>query len=300
MVALTKILIGLNIFVLNVGSFFWVSAFQQRLSIVSSSKNNRNGRRNLDLEMVNDSNNSSSSGDSRRDFVSNGMTMAAASLMFRSIAMQPKPAFAGGLLDEFGTDPNKIDQKKEVVNRTPVVAQKKDESNFEPNLRSNYYYPTNKKRYLPRIKKCNDAIPSAATMIGEEDWEAAGDFANKIAEDTILPMKLYTSSLLGGGTNVKVSFAKDMTTAAKDFEKAQKTLSKTIAKKDQKKSSAALEDMSSALLMYRTAGRLLGPDGGGDIPSVDEIRRAACRVQGRTFEEKVKNRDARLAEAGTK
>jgi hypothetical protein len=152
----------------------------------------------------------------------------------------------------------------------------------------------------PRIKKCNDAIPSAATMIGEEDWEAAGDFANKIAEDTILPMKLYTSSLLGGGTNVKVSFAKDMTTAAKDFEKAQKTLSKTIAKKDQKKSSAALEDMSSALLMYRTAGRLLGPDGGGDIPSVDEIRRAACRVQGRTFEEKVKNRDARLAEAGTK
>ena len=98
--------------------------------------------------MVNDSNNSSSSGDSRRDFVSNGMTMAAASLMFRSIAMQPKPAFAGGLLDEFGTDPNKIDQKKEIVNRTPVVAQKKDESNFEPNLRSNYYYPTNKKRYL--------------------------------------------------------------------------------------------------------------------------------------------------------
>lgn len=148
MVALTKILIGLNIFVLNVGSLFWVSAFQQRLSIVSSSKNNRNGRRNLDLEMVNDSNNSSSSGDSRRDFVSNGMTMAAASLMFRSIAMQPKPAFAGGLLDEFGTDPNKIDQKKEIVNRTPVVAQKKDESNFEPNLRSNYYYPTNKKRYL--------------------------------------------------------------------------------------------------------------------------------------------------------
>merc|ERR1711865_219006 len=114
---------------------------------------------------------------------------------------------------------------------------------------------------MGRIKKCNDAIPSAATMIGEEDWEAAGDFANKIAEDTILPMKLYTSSLLGGGTNVKVSFAKEMTGAAKDFEKAQKALAKAITKKDQIKSSAALEEMSSALLMYRTAGRLLGPDG---------------------------------------
>ena len=68
----------------------------------------------------------------------------------------------------------------------------------------------------------------------------------------------------------------------------------------QDESSAALEDLSSALLAYRTAGRLLGPDGGGDIPSVDEIRRAACRVQGRTFEKKVLSRDARLKEAGAK
>ena len=38
-------------------------------------------------------------------------------------------------------------------------------------------------------------------------------------------------------------------------------------------------------------------DAGGDIPSVDEIRRSACRVQGRTFEQKVKARDARLEAA---
>lgn len=228
---------------------------------------------------------------SRRSFVSNG---AAALIAGVGLA---QPSFAGGLLDEFGTDPTKISNapKKEV--REAVVAQSKVESNYEPNLRSNYYYPTNKKRYLPRIKKCNDAIPGAASMIGNEDWEAAAEFADKIAEDTILPMKLYTSSLLGGGTNVKVSFAKDMNDSAKAFEKAQKALSKAISKKDQKKSSAALEDLSSALLTYRTAGRLLGPDGGGDIPSVDEIRRAACRVQGRTFEQKVKSRDARLKES---
>merc|ERR1712085_32896 len=211
---------------------------------------------------------------------------------------QTKPAVAGGLLDEFGSDPTQIAPKKDV--REAVVAKAKVEPNFEPNLRSNYYYPTNKKRYLPRIKKCNDAIPRAASMIGEEDWDAASNFANNVAEDTILPMKLYTSSLLGGGTNVRVSFAKDMTDSAKDFEKAQKSLAKAIIKKDQQKSSAALEDLSSALLTYRTAGRLLGPDGGGDIPSVDEIRRAACRVQGRSFEKKIQNRDNRLSELAVK
>ncbi len=126
------------------------------------------------------------------------------------------------------------------------------------------------------------------------DWEAVADFNNKIADDTILPMKLYTSSLTGGGTNVKVSFTKDMMKAADDFESSQKALAKAIKKQDQTASSRALEEMATALLAYRTVGRLLGPDGGGDIPSVDEIRRSACRVQGRTFEQKIKARDARL------
>lgn len=202
---------------------------------------------------------------------------------------------SAGLLDEYGTEPTKISNEEKAAREAAKVAPK-IESNYEPNLRSNYYYPTNKKRYLPRIKKCNDAIPDAANMIGSSDWEAAENFAVKIAEDTILPMKLYTSSLLGGGTNVKVAFAKDMNKAASDFEKAQKALVKAIGKKDQEKSSKALEDLSSALFAYRTAGKLLGPDGGGDIPSVDEIRRAACRVQGRTFEQKLKARDARLKE----
>ena len=204
---------------------------------------------------------------------------------------------SAGLLDEYGADPTKISEIEKKA-KEAAKATAKIESNYEPNLRSNYYYPTNKKRYLPRIKKCNDAIPDAAAMIGSMDWEGAETFAVKIAEDTILPMKLYTSSLLGGGTNVKVAFAKDMNKAAADFEKAQKQLVKAIGKKDQEKSSKALEELSAALLAYRTTGKLLGPDGGGDIPSVDEIRRAACRVQGRTFEEKVKMRDARLSQAG--
>ena len=90
------------------------------------------------------------------------------------------PAVAG-LLDDYGSDPSKIQQAPPVAATTSAT--KKAESAIEPNLRSNYYYPTNKKRYLPRIKRCSDAIPEAATFIGNEDWEAAETFAVKIADD---------------------------------------------------------------------------------------------------------------------
>ena len=136
-----------------------------------------------------------------------------------------------------------------------------------------------------------------AEAIGLEDWDAARDFATVVADDTILPMKLYVSSLTGGGTSVKVAFAKEMTSAARDFEKEQKALVKSIEKKDVAKSSAALEGMAEAMLAYRTSGRLLGPDGGGDIPSVDEIRRSTKRFRGEAFEAKVKERDARVKAA---
>jgi hypothetical protein len=164
------------------------------------------------------------------------------------------------LLDEYGGTEMTI-QPPIKTERIAAVAQPKAVSNMEPNLRSNYYYPTNKKRYLPRIKKCNDAIPQAAEAIGTEQWDSAEEFVSKIADDTILPMKLYTSSLLGGGTNVKVAFAQDMKKATNDFEKAQKKLTKAIAKRDRELSSKALEDLASALQLYRESGRLTGPDG---------------------------------------
>lgn len=199
---------------------------------------------------------------------------------------------SASLLDDYGTDPSKIQQKE--ATRAVAVSTGKSDSVIEPNLRSNYYYPTNKKRYLPRIKKCNDAIPGAAESIGANDWVAAKEFAEKVADDTILPLKLYTSSLTGGGTNVKVSYTKTMFQDADNFEKNQKLLVKAIGKQDQELASTALEGMATALQEYRVTANLTGPDGGGDIPSVDEIRRAACRVQGRTFEKKVLARDARL------
>lgn len=236
-------------------------------------------------------------GENSRRALFQSMTGIAFSMLVHPTT-RPQPAWAGSLLDDFGTDPQKIQQKT----APPEVIEKKvskDGNTYEPNLRSNYYYPTNKKRYLPRIKKCNDAIPLVANSIGIEDWDAVSDFALKVADDTILPMKLYTSSLTGGGTNVKLSFTKDMMNSANKFETGQKQLVKALNKKDRTSASTALEEMATALLTYRTVGKLLGPDGGGDIPSVDEIRRSACRVQGRTFEKKVMERDARLREAAS-
>lgn len=82
---------------------------------------------------------------------------------------------------------------------------------------------------------------------------------------------------------------------ADDFEKNQKKLVAALKKKDQTASSEALEGMATALQTYRTVGRLLGPDGGGDIPSVDDIRRSALRgVQGRAFTQTVQTRDDRV------
>jgi len=141
-------------------------------------------------------------------------------------------------------------------------------------------------------------MPGVAESIGVEDWGAVRDFATAVADDTILPMKLYVSSLTGGGTSVKVGFAKEMMTAAKSFEKGQAALVKSVDKKDVAKSSAALEGMAEAMLAYRTSGRLLGPDGGGDIPSVDEIRRSTMRKRSNEgFETKMKDRDARVKAA---
>lgn len=181
------------------------------------------------------------------------------SSLVSSSAMLFTSAAQASLLEDFGTDPSENKQPKKAEQ---AVNKGKQESNMEPNLRSNYYYPTNKVRYLPRIKKCSDSIPGVAAAIGAEDWDAVRDFATVVADDTILPMKLYVSSLTGGGTNVKVGFAKEMMAAAKTFEKNQALLVKSAEKKDAAKSSAALENMAEAMLAYRTSGRLLGPDGG--------------------------------------
>ncbi|EJK46337.1 hypothetical protein THAOC_34998 [Thalassiosira oceanica] len=223
----------------------------------------------VDVDECGDSGDAASASQQRRAVLSSLLAVT-------STALSPMASYAG-LLDDYGTDPGVDKQPKKKVEQAKDKG--KAASNMEPNLRSNYYYPTNKVRYLPRIKKCSDAIPGVAEAIGREDWEAVNDFAKS----------------RGGGTNVKVGFAGEMTAAAKKFEKNQALLVKAVSKKDVAKTSDALEGMSEALLAYRTSGRLLGPDGGGDIPSVDEIRRSTKRFRGEAFEKKIKDRDARVA-----
>ena len=204
----------------------------------------------------------------RRSFLTQTSSLAA---VLWTTSQQPAHA---GLLDEFGTDPSKIVQAAPKTS-TPVVATKKSKSSIEPNLRSNYYYPTNKARYLPRIKKCSEQINAVATQIGDEDWEAISTFATKTADDTILPLKLYASSLTGGGTNVKVAYVKTLNTCANQFESNQKMLVKAVSKKDSELCATAVQGMSEALTTYRsTAGLNLDF---GALPSVDEIRRASSR-----------------------
>ena len=108
-------------------------------------------------------------------------------LAFLLTNSQVANADEGSLFDQFGTDPKKITQREDPAkSRVAVVAQPKTESAVAPNLRSNYYYPTNKKRYLPRIKKCNDAIPGAAEAIGNGDWAGQGGRLGRCRQEKVM------------------------------------------------------------------------------------------------------------------
>lgn len=93
---------------------------------------------------------------------------------------------------------------------------------------------------------------------------------------------------------VTVTLSIRFSKCADEFEKNQKKLVAALKKKDREASSTALQGMAVALQTYREVGRLTGPDGGGDIPSTDEIRRAASRTEGLTYSQTVKARDERL------
>jgi hypothetical protein len=55
------------------------------------------------------------------------------------------------LLEDYGADPNVNKQPEKTTKKAKELARDKGkvESSMEPNLRSNYYYPTNKGELLP-------------------------------------------------------------------------------------------------------------------------------------------------------
>ena len=137
-----------------------------------------------------------------------------------------------------------------------------------------YYYPTAKKRYLPRITKVTSSIGAVPQQIANGQWEDVEAFA-KTADNAVLPLQLYVSSLDGQGLSMSNSYAKLMKKDAMVFEQQYKAFEKAIKKKDKEAALAAVQEMGVAVVDYRQAGRLTDED--GNIPSVDEIKRSTMR-----------------------
>lgn len=136
------------------------------------------------------------------------------------------------------------------------------------NLRGDYYYPTARKRYLPRVRKAYEELVKVESE--PDDWEKLGKFA-KGPGDAASALKLYVSALGGGGLSISGNFMSNMKSAADTYEDKFKTFQSAIESKNSDKASAALEDMKGALLAYREAGKpvgLTGDDWGvGAVPN---------------------------------
>lgn len=179
---------------------------------------------------------------------------------------------SASLLDEFGTDPGKIVQKE--PEKPAIVISRKGEQAIDPTLKGSYYYPTAKKRYLPRILKVSNGISDVSNSIEREEWDNVKEFF-KDADNAVLPMKLYVSSLDGQGLSMSNSYAKQMKGQSDIYEKNVSLLSKAIQSQNKDQAAQAILKMGVAVTEYRLSGRLTDDD--GNIPSVDEMRRMAMR-----------------------
>lgn len=212
------------------------------------------------LQMSIDNNNS------RRNF------LIKSSLPFAALVLGGREASAG-LLDDFGSDFKNFEVKK--VEEAPIGIAAKGVTGIDPTLKGSYYYPTAKKRYVPRIIKVSDNIAAVPELIESADWDAVSTFANKIADDAVLPMKLYQSSLDGQGLNMKNDYVGVMKDKANLYEQKTRDLQKAVKAQNKEKAIIALNGVNEAIIEYRVAGRLSDSD--GSIPSVDEMRRGTMR-----------------------
>lgn len=133
---------------------------------------------------------------------------------------------------------------------------------IESNLRGQYYFPTARKRYLPRVKLAWDSIPDAEDAARTSRWSVVTDMSAGILGDAVLPMKLYASALAGGGLSINSSFIEKMTGCGEKYEGAVKKLAKASKKKDTGLALNSLTEMRSAIAKYRELGRLEADDFG--------------------------------------
>jgi hypothetical protein len=141
-----------------------------------------------------------------------------------------------------------------------------------------YYYPTAKKRYLPRILKASEALAAWPSSSSEALPDEVSTLTTAI-EDAILPLQLYQSSLTGQGLSLNNEYAVRMKRAALQYERAAKQL--TTMMKAKKPDAAAMnglvEELTVAMQEYRTQGRL--DDASIPPATVEEMRRMAMRNQ---------------------
>lgn len=154
------------------------------------------------------------------------------------------------------------DRKKAGLEEAPT-----DEKEIESNLRGQYYYPTARKRYLPRVKLAWECIPSVEDAVRSSQWGLVKELSTGPLTDAFLPMKLYASSLGGGGLNINSKFIEKMTKEAESYEKALKKLATAVKKKDSSLALNTLTDMKGFIDKYRVLGHIEADDFGiGEIP----------------------------------
>lgn len=137
---------------------------------------------------------------------------------------------------------------------------------IESNLRGQYYFPTARKRYLPRVKLAWETLPDVEKAAKSSEWLDVSNLSSEILTDAVLPMRLYASSLAGGGLSINAKFIETMNEQADAYEGALKKLKKAVKKKETDKVLDMLDDMKVAIAKYRETGKLQAPDFGiGEI-----------------------------------
>mmetsp|Transcript_12938 Transcript_12938/g.20323 ORF Transcript_12938/g.20323 Transcript_12938/m.20323 type:complete len:252 (+) Transcript_12938:3-758(+) len=181
------------------------------------------------------------------------------------------------------------ERRKEIEEKEAelMAGKEKVEAEMGSNLRGDYYYPTARKRYLPRVKRAYDELQPllASLQDGTADFAAVAGWI-KGSGDVSGPMKLYVSALGGGGLSISSKFMGAMTEATGNYEESLKKLKEAAKKKKTEEALAAAQQCEEFLLAYRQAGKpagLTGDDWGvGEIPDCSKGsgtgKMSACAV----------------------
>lgn len=146
------------------------------------------------------------------------------------------------------------------------------EAEIESNLRGQYYFPTARKRYLPRVKLAWETLPQAEKAAQNSRWPEVAELSSDELSDAVLPMRLYASSLAGQGLSISASFIERMNKETEMYESALKKLVKAAKRKETAVALNNLTDMKGAITKYRVLGHLEAPDFGiGEIPTDSRV-----------------------------